>query len=87
MEQPIYIKKHPKLNSYVPATEHDATGVSTPQGAFALMGKTLDDLEQAVIVKSDGGIDIDSNSNINDLLVQYVLDLEYENILNGLGAV
>jgi len=58
---PIWVKKHPTLNSYVPASQTDATGVSVQSlsQVFALAGRELDGLEHVVVQPSDGGAQID----------------------------
>lgn len=56
-EKVTYIKKHPINDSYIPASEADATGVAVQSlsEVYALIGKELDNLEQVVIVESDSG--------------------------------
>jgi hypothetical protein len=66
-EKPVYIKKHPTNDCYVPASESDATGIAVQSLSqiYTLAGKELDDLEQVIIVESDSGMDIE---NITDTL-------------------
>jgi hypothetical protein len=66
----VYIKKHPTNDSFVPATEADADGISVPSlsEAFALSGRKLNDLESVVVVKDDAGTVVESvESNMNHI--------------------
>lgn len=86
IEKLIYVKKHPTNDSYIPADESDATGVSLPGAAYALMGKDLHGLKHVVVIEADGGIDIDNANTINDLLIEYALNTEYRMILMEMGV-
>ena len=51
VSKPVFIKKHPTNNCYIPVRESDAMGISLPKdlGIYALATKKLDDLEQVVV--------------------------------------
>lgn len=91
VENPVYIKKHPTEDSYMPADgKLDATGISLPGKAYALMGKELDDLEQVVVVESDGGVEIDKVSATTTEtgleMANYCVDLDYRLLLIEWGV-
>ena len=66
VETPTYIRKHPTEPCYMSATAETATGIAVRGlGVYALMGNELDELEQVVVVESDGGMAIDEiNSDV-----------------------
>ena len=69
----VYIKKHPTMDSYVPASKEDAEGIAVQalSQVFALMGKELSGLEQVVVVETDGGTHIKNT----DADVQYIAEI------------
>jgi len=74
--RPVWVRKHPTNECYIPAEAHEATGIAVQSlgVVYALMGRELagmdgEPLAQVVVVEGDGGADIDEINGTTDAML------------------